>query len=55
MFGSLLDTAIDAQQFPQGDNTLTLMLSSIEKSGMYMIIMQTDKGERIAQRLIVQR
>ena len=55
MFGSLLDTAIDAQQFSQGDSTLTLMLSSIEKSGMYMIIMQTDKGERIAQRLIVQR
>lgn len=55
MFGSLLDTAIDAQQFSQGDSTLTLMLSSIEKSGMYMIIMQTDKGERIAQRLIIQR
>lgn len=55
MFGTLLDTAMDNQQFSQGDHGITLMLSSIEKSGMYMIIMHTDKGERIAQRLIVQR
>lgn len=55
MFGHTLSVAKENMPFEKGEHRIDINLQDIDKNGIYLIVMQTDAGEQIVQRLIVQR
>lgn len=55
MFGHTLAVAAENKTIEQGEHTLDINLSIIDKNGVYLIVMKTSEGEQVVQRLIVQR